>query len=151
MNGLLIVVLTTTLILAMPLKQTDFTDELLHRTQNPNDKTKRKRTVVHSYIKSKANNYQKWLKGSPLTEKDHCTILQARVDHDLWKSFFSFRSLGLDVILWNKYYFIRISMIAYLTLKNGNCKRIRHQSHSRLTFWRKLTGIRWQRMKVLAT
>ena len=57
---------------------TDFAEELLRRTRNLYDKTKK--NVMQSYIKYK-RYYNKKAKTSPLKEKDYCYKLQPKADH----------------------------------------------------------------------
>ena len=71
---------------------TDFAEELLRRTQNLYDKTKK--NVMQSYIRYK-KYYDKKAKASPLNEQGYCSILQPKAKHKGSKiPFRDFRWIG---------------------------------------------------------
>ena len=87
---------------------TDFAEKLPRRTKILYDKTKK--NVMQSYIKYK-RYYDKKAKASPLKEKDYCSILQPKADHQGSKTpFRDFRWIGpylVEKVLPNNNYIVR--------------------------------------------
>ena len=74
---------------------TDSANEMLRRTQNAYDRTKK--NVLQTCIRYK-KDYDEKVEASPLQEKDHCYILQTRADHQGSKiPFRYFRWIGTYV------------------------------------------------------